>query len=274
MTLSIALYTILFTLEDKTICKNKYVDMFIMWFCLLLKSDFLDENDIFFLVVDKHTRDFLFNHTVFLRLCRKIKFKINFTNFISQPKTLLEGCMLKYTNYNQIVDCQKDVIMYTDIDVLLVKSIKYLINQMAPNSIIINEEATNKEYTIDIPKSEMEEIVNYFPNYKGLSAGKFIVYGKQLYCDLCIMINDYNKIKKTDYYTLEQPFFNRAVYNKAVKKELILQEINSSIVQSENYDNTNNNTLIVDCCGGPGEQDPHYERILDKFLLILMSEHC
>ena len=76
---SVCLYTILFTLEDKPVHKNQYIQMFLIWFSYVIKSKSLDENDSFFIIGDRYTLNYLKHETPFesiakLLLCKCIIF--------------------------------------------------------------------------------------------------------------------------------------------------------------------------------------------------------
>ena len=271
---SIFLYTVLFTLEDKPIAKNKFIEMFIMWFCLLIKSESLDENDVFFLIIDMHTKDFLFNYTIFLQLLNKVKFQIKLMNELQQPKTLLEGCMWKYNILKDyLININQDIFFYTDIDCLIIKSIKNLTKQIPPDSITIHEESNfyHDFYNQDIPSVEIEEFKKILPNIKGLSAGKFLIYGKHLFQDLCNRIIQYNNISQTNYITLEQPFFNRSIYNIVSEKKFQLFNLNDFIIHSKDIKIIEDKVLLIDACGVPGDYDLHFNRILPIFCLYFNS---
>ena len=271
---SVCLYTILFTLEDKPVHKNQYIQMFLIWFSYVIKSKSLDENDSFFIIGDRYTLNYLKHETPFESIAKLLLCKCNWIE-TEQPKTLLEGCMLKYNQLVRsdiILTLNYDILIYTDIDVIINKTLKTLV--LEPNSIIVHEE---NDFSFDyfsagIPENEKNEFVKCNSLIRGLSAGKFIIYGKSLAIDIFNMIIKYNEAK-TNYYTLEQPLFNRAIYNciYTEKKETRLYNINTYCIHYNNLPITDiDNYMLIDCCGKPG----HYIDHMEKMLNILCITHA
>ena len=118
---SVLLYTILFTLEDKPVHKNQYIQMFLIWLSYVIKSKSLNENDTLCLIGDRYTINYLKHETPFETIAKLISCKFYLLD-VEQPKTLMEGCMLKY---NQLVlsdvisRINYDILIYTDIDIII-----------------------------------------------------------------------------------------------------------------------------------------------------------
>jgi len=264
---SVLLYTILFTLEDKPVHKNQYIQMFLIWLSYLVKSKSLDANDSLLIIGDRYTFNYIKHETPFLNIIKLLLCTYNWLE-AEQPKTLMEGCMMKYNQFvrsDVIQGINYDILVYTDIDVIINKTFKTLI--MEPNSIIIHEENDfNSEYfSAGIPENEKNEFLKYYPQIRGLSAGKFIIYGKSLAIDIFNRIVKYNS-EKSNYYTLEQPLFNRAIYNYICidKKETRLCNLNPYCIHYINLPMTDiNNYMLIDCCGKPGHYIDHMEKMLN-----------
>lgn len=279
---SVCLYTILFTLENIPCHKNKYIDIFITWFTFLTKSKSLNDNDILIIFMDKYTKQYLLSLESFIHIHNNA-YLINKVFFIivKQPKNVIEGCMWKYNVLNSKVLHQynKDIYFYMDTDVLINKSFKIITDQMIPNSICIHEqqnssilEQTNLSflsYFFDgIPQNEREIFLKF--NVNGLNAGHFAFYGKSIMLEIFNKIIEYNKVE-TNYETLEQPLFNRAIYNYYLieKKINILHNMNSFV--SGYSVPVNFDYVLIDCCGDPGNDVEHYEKVRNvlhfKYLL-------
>jgi hypothetical protein len=264
---SVFLYTILFTLEDKPVHKNQYIQMFLIWFSFLVKSKSLCENDTFCIIGDRYTLSYLKHETPFFNISKLLL--CNYTMLErEQPKTLMEGCMFKYDELirkDRILQFDYDILIYSDIDVIIYKTLRTL--NIEPNSIIIHEENDFKldYFSEGIPENEKSEFLKCNSQIRGLSAGKFIIYGKSLAIDIFNRIVKYNS-EKSNYYTLEQPLFNRAIFNHIYidKKETRLCNLNPYCVHYNNLPMTNiNNCMLIDCAGKPGHYIDHMEKMLN-----------
>ena len=271
---SICLYTILFTLDNIPCHKNKYIDIFITWFTFLIKSKSLNENDILLIIADKYTLQYLQSLESFINILNSSNLINKMFNIkVKQPKTVMEGCMWKYNilDTKMLNQYNKDIYIYMDTDVIINKSFKTITDQMIPNSICIHEENNiySNYYFEGIPQNEMDIFVNL--NIKGLSAGYFAFYGKSIMLEIFNKIIEYNKVE-TNYETLEQPLFNRAIYNYYMieKKINVLHTMNSFV---SNYAfPLNFNSVLIDCCGDPGNDLEHYDKVINVLLFRYLLE--
>ena len=274
---SVLLYTILFTLDHVPCHKNKYIDIFLIWLSFLIKSNSLNENDITVVFMDKYTHQYLNSLPAFINIVEQNKYRKSFFYvMLKQPKTVMEGCMWKYTTFNERVLNQfsADIYFYMDTDVLINKSLKIITDQMKPNSICIEErdnshDKNNGYYYFDgIPQNEMELFM--MSNIKGVSAGNFAFYGKSIMLEIFNRIIEYNKVE-TKFETLEQPLFNRALFNYYIidKKINVLYTMNPFTTGCSipvNFDST-----LIDCCGDPGNDLEHYEKIVNILTMKYLS---
>jgi len=269
---SVLLYTILFTLDDLPVHKNQYIQMYLMWISCVVKTKSLNENDCCILITDKFTVSHLLHNTIFQKLIRQLSCEFQYI-VNKAPKTLMEGCMWKYNTLTEqvIKPFAKDIVFYSDIDILLNGSIKQITDFMKPNSIIVQEENSFDltYFSEGIPDDEKKEIIKHFPSVKGLSAGKFGIYGNSIMYNLFSKIQEYG-IKKTDYYTLEQPLFNRAVFNTVIYDKNINLSFNLNNKCSHLKDNLNtscpnSDIILYDCSGRPGDYAEHMERLIGTF---------
>lgn len=252
---SICLSCIIYTIYDKQIEENKYVTIFLLWLSQLIKVGGLTKDDILHMYIDKRTIEYLFNNSIFGKLLSKISFQ-NQIFGIEAPKTHLEGMMWKY---NHSVYTQ-DIYMYIDIDILIINSLHNLVESITPNNIYVCIEGllTNSDYGADIP---LEEIVD---GVKGFSAGKFIVYGRELRDNFFKTIQRFCNYDKA-YYTIEQPFFNRAIITmENIDVDLF---VSPKVVLDPDLYNKNT-TVLFDCAGEPGNGELHYSKIMDIFCLL------
>ena len=117
---------------------------------------------------------------------------------------------------------------------------------------------SNPDYGADLPLEELKEDMG------GFSAGKFIVYGKELRDKLFKNIQKFCRPDKI-YYTVEQPFFNRAIlYTENIDADLLQGPLVSLNRRGYNKDFT----ILFDCAGEPGNGEAHYIKIHDVFCLL------
>ena len=243
-----------------------------MWVLCLYKTNALNENDMLLLILDEHTKKHLECETILPKLISNINFII-----LPPPKTLLEGCMWKYNALTKdlLTYYNKDILFYCDIDVIFNKSFKNITDNMIPENIYIQEEEvenfTSRIYSDGIPIEEKNEFIRCVPSIKGISAGKFIIYGMSLALDIFNRIIEYNKLE-TNYYTLEQPFFNRAIYNfLCIEKKIpILYVMNNHVIRYNNII-TNSSAIMIDCCGEPGKGIQHLNKVLNILCLFYFN---
>ena len=252
---SLCLSCILYTIHDKPVKENKYITIFLIWLSNLIKNGGLKKDDILHMYIDKRTVQYLFNDSIFGRLIHKANFQTQIFGILP-PKTHLEGMMWKYNSS----EYTQDIYMYCDIDILIVNPLCGLYDTMKPNTIRICIEGlvSNPDYGADIPSGELAEGIH------GFSAGKFIIRGKDSRDTLFKMINDFCNYEK-NYYTIEQPFFNRAILNMTnIDVDVLVSP--KVIVNSDVYDK--HSTILFDCAGEPGNGECHYSKIIDAFCII------
>ena len=252
---SVCLSCIIYTIQDKPVEENKYIRIFLLWLSQLIKVGGLGKDDILHMYIDKHTISYLFNDSIFGSILGKAAFQTQILG-IPPPKTHLEGMMWKYN----LSDYTQDIYMYIDIDILIMKPLKMLLDSVIPNKIYVCIEGSmsNPDYGADLPLEEMKE------GMRGFSAGKFIVYGREMRDILFKTVQKFCRGDKI-YYTVEQPFFNRAIlYTENIDVELLQEPLVS--LNKEGYNKEI--TILLDCAGEPGNGEAHYSKIMDIFCLL------
>jgi len=251
---SICLSCIIYTIDDKPVQENKYVPIFLLWLSQLIKVGGLGKDDNLNMYIDKRTVEYLFNDSIFGIVLAKAPFQTQIIG-IPPPKTHLEGMMWKYNT----IEYTQDIYMYIDIDILVINSLQNLITSIQPNTICVCIEGcmTDSNYGEDIPAELIEDGMN------GFSAGKFIVYGKDLRNSFFKKIQEFCNYDKK-YYTVEQPFFNRAVISMSnIDVDILDKHVSvNSISYNKEF------TILLDCAGDPGNGEAHYIKILDAFCLL------
>jgi hypothetical protein len=259
---SICIDCILFTLKDKSVKENKYISIFLMWLSTLSTHAELDEHDMLSLKVDEPTFNYLNTHTVFVSLFKKSNFKKKVI-VCPIPTNLYEGMLMKYLNVNYT----QDVYMYCDIDVLIAKPLTSFINNFKLNTLYLQPEGplSNSNYGAAFSK---EELASFSKTAHGFSAGKYFIYGKEIYANfiksICKLLLD----NSTIYYTLDQPFFNKAAYVLDKKYNIDIHLLNSSTISVNLGKYSKDTTIFIDSMGIPGDEEFHFDKVLNVYIMI------
>jgi len=172
-----------------------------------------------------------------------------------------QGMMMKYTK----VEYDQDIYMYCDIDILILQSLHTLTDTMIHNTIYVhpeNRDISNSYYGASFSKEELEALPKHTP---GLSAGKFFIYGKGLYSELMDSIHSICSKNSQSLYTVEQPFYNKAVYTL----EKSWYDINTELLDNAfNKPDVRYKKVFIDSAGGPGDGEIHLYKIMRLYILI------
>jgi hypothetical protein len=249
---SICVRAILFTLVAKDPSENKYVEVFLLWLSQLIKCAELGPQDTLEILCDQPTLQYMKN-TPFPQLmgvlsCKKMCIQL------PQPRTLLQGCMWKY----MLFDYSEDIFFYCDIDILIIKPLVLLFKEVSQNTLFAHIEGTlaNPNFNSDLPKG------SYISEEKGYSAGKFIITGKELRNRVFEYIQTlYSQNPAAPYFCLEQPFYNRALYDLKGTYTLNISLLNDDTICKNNTDYRKENCVLFDCNGIPGDDARHLRKI-------------
>lgn len=256
MVQSLCLRCILFTLEGKQPEENYYVKLFLIWLSQLRARGGLVPTDCLQILIDTPTLTYLLTQNVFHGLLGDFPCQVTTVQF-QQPSSVLEGMMWKYA----CVDYSQECLMYCDIDILVCKSLHQLVDRLKPGTLYVHVEGTlaDPDYGEAFPDDS-------FHHLPGLSAGKWIVTDKELGFYVCRLIQKLQKeFTETQFYTVEQPLFNVAVYTV---KSVPIDMTSLTDVVSGNGHAFSESTVLFDCCGDPGNGTLHYEKMFEIFLLL------
>lgn len=258
---SICLRTILFTLVSKDASENKYVEVFLLWLSQLIKCAELGPQDTLEILCDQPTLQYM-KYTPFHQLIEALSCKKKFFQ-LPQPRTLLEGCMWKY----MIFDYSEDIFFYCDIDILILKPLVLLFKMVPQNTLFAHIEGTlaNPNFSSDLPKR------SYISEENGYSAGKFIIIGKELQNRFFEYVQTlYRQNPEAPYFCLEQPFYNRAIYDLKGTYTLNESLLNDTTICKNNTEYSKEKCVLFDCNGIPGDDARHLRKISYAISLL----HC
>lgn len=260
---SICLACVVYTLKDKDPKDNLYINIFYQWLTMIIKNGGLQDIDMLHIHMDSETLKYLDNDlTAFHEILPQIQCNFEIHMFES-PDTHLKGMMNKYvfTEYKQ------DVYIYCDIDIIIRKPFRLLVDNMTENTMYFC-----KEYALDT-KFYSEGFPPEYPvtsNLPGFSAGKFAIFGKGLRDSFFSRIHeicDYS----TKYHTVEQPLFNRSIYE--IPKDIISVDINMLTehvsFNGENY--SEEKTIFYDLAGETSNGLSHFKKMSDYMCKMFLN---
>ena len=259
---SICLACIIYTLEDKPVEENCYLNIFYMWLSKVIENGGLTKDDMIHIHIDSRTLNYLEDtHTVFPDIYAKLPCQHKFIS-IFPPKSSLEGMMNKYKH----VDYTQDIYMYCDIDILIINPFRIMTNSMTANTLYVCGEGNLRDVYYSEGFSVSEDLV-------GFSAGKFAIYGKSLLEAFFKQIHEYCDYS-TKYITVEQPYFNRAVYeitgSHTVDTKLLTYHV---AFNGHEYYTTDAITIFYDLAGNAGNGITHLKKMMDILCLFACGHY-
>ena len=256
-------YTVLFTLVGKDPADNRYVEMFYIWLTHLLKNGGLVEGDKICVLIDSPTIDFInadANIGFILNTCRlPIEFWL-----VNQPSTPSEGMVQKY-NIEEVPAIVSDCSLYLDLDIV-VKAPLTPVRNLIPDTIaVVNE---GNIYSDDyggkvLPKEPGKE------GYPGFSAALFAFSAGETVREFMRRVKGDCLAQDPPFYTVEQPFFNKYMYEIFINKERPFYIIPKKIV-SNNDMTPSDSVVFVNYCGDPGNGPRHIVKMIVGMCLGLL----
>jgi len=263
---SICVDCVLFTLKDVHVPDNKYVSIFYIWFSVLCKTAELDKNDLLNIKMDTRTYEYLSTEKLFTELLKNTTFQKQIIE-CPPPSTLKEGAMLRYTNFNHT----QDIYMYCDIDVLILKSLHHLTENMIPNTIYLQAEGrlSNSNYGAAFTK---DDLAAFSTETSGFSSGKFFIYGKDLYDHFTSLVIKLCEASSDECYTLDQPYLNKAIYMlKPEKYTINFDLLNPTLISINIVDYSYHTTCFLDAMGIPGEGSFHLQKMVRFYVMFQLG---
>lgn len=242
------LNAVLFTLADREVAENKYLPVFYTWVSKLVQNGGLGREDFLLISIDERTIEYLKTNSGILgTLLSYLKCPYAFKIFPA-PATLLEGMRIRYTPH----EFTQDAYMYLDIDVLVLKPLKGMLEGLEAGKLgcVSEGSLTDPNYGADMSSTDG---VGYTSAVMVFTAPwtQEVLFRRvnELYRDM-------------DYYTLDQPFYNRAAY---------MMPRDSRITKYVSYNGHNyskDDTILFNCGGNVGDGKIHFEKIHDIICLF------
>ncbi len=268
------IYTLLFTLKDKDPKNNRYVNMFCTWLVFLLAHGELTSSDKLVVLIDKPTLDYLessqFMGDFIMTLLEDVPFEFLF-EIIPSPSTLTEGIVERY-KFKKITQSESEVYVFFDLDICILNPFKHLFEDIPKPFIYYMPEGhlLDNDYA-----GQTVSHTEVFQNRPGLSAGWF-AFSSHPDVQTCFTKIAHLALQQeqtsTPFYTLDQPFFNKVMYEDIILRQMDGDTIPNFFLNPELFTNNTYNCAIKDLlfmnfCGEPGNDMIHYEKMV-KFLGI------
>jgi hypothetical protein len=288
-TVPYVLYTNIYTLEGKDPKTNKYVDMYLLWLTNLIKYATFQKTDVCVTFMDEETHKYLnvdksekFN--IYQTLKRKIE-KFVIIKY-PPPKTHKEGMLRKYSvdvmlEYTKPMNALKPIYMYLDIDVLIVKDIRKLdvTHELKDDrtSLFLRTESNAFEHSDYFGELMTDEDKGFLTEKKlklpGFSAG---IFGWQNNIHIreflnCILRQAIESTK--EFYTIEQPFFNAALFKYMFKENSKFSFVimsRASIGHNVIGAHLSPTNVLVNYCGEPADESLHWSKMYHQLIMQLL----
>ena len=240
---------VLFTLADQEVAENKYIPIFCTWLSKLIQNGGLGRDDFLLISIDERTIEHLKTNAGILgTLLSFLKCPYSFRIFPA-PATLLDGVKFRYTPY----DFKQDAYLYLDIDILVMKPLRLIVDQTENAKLYVCTEGTLRDPNYGADMSSSDD--------PGYTSAVFIATAPWVMEVLCRRVEEF--YRDAGYYTLDQPFFNRAVYMMPRNDKLLTRRHSFN-----GHDYDRDTTVFLNCGGEPGRDRIHYDKIQEVLCLI------
>jgi hypothetical protein len=282
MSYPIVIYTNLFTLPNKSISINRYVDMYFVWLYNILKYAKLTPYDYCVTFIDEKTLEYIEKSQVYQL------FKTQIPNFTSipyrQPVDIKEGILQRY-NITKLLEVTSQIAylnplyIHLDIDVLIVNDIRQLFNSenqsLNKTTIYIKTEGSSildgcyygELITEDEKRILKDKRLEHMPGFSAAIYGWRNSHNIHTFFDLILERASGNE---KELYTVEQPFYNAAVFNYLFHETGVF---NFSILDTKKIGHntigahTSPDTVLINFCGIPGDDMFHWDKLLLQLFL-------
>jgi hypothetical protein len=250
-------------LKDKEPKDNQYLDIFYIWLAKVIQLGGLRETDLLQVIMDSRTCEYLEQTDTIMGLLLD-KLPCSFTLVsVEPPANSLEGMMNKYafTEYTQ------DVYIYCDIDILISNPFHMMVEQLEEDTMYFCNEGVLSDLNYGDGFSESKDILK---NMAGFSAGKFVILGKALRDSFFKTIHDMCDYS-TKFYTVEQPYFNKAIYLIPRDKVNVNTAALTEYVAFNGNGYNKEKTIFNDMAGNVGDGKAHASKIMNALSLYLIG---
>ena len=254
------MYTVLFTLVGKDPAENRYVEMFYIWLTHILKNAGLVAGDKICVLIDKPTIDFINVENNIGFILSRCRISIEFW-LINQPNTPSEGMVQKY-NIEEVPAIVSD---YLDLDIVI-KAPLTPVRELIPDTLAVVMEGNiyNDDYGGKVLPREPEK-----EGYPGFSAALFAFSVGETVREFMRCVKGGCLAQDPPFYTVEQPFFNKYLYQLFIDKGRPFFMIPKKYV-SNNDMTPSDSVVFVNYCGDPGNGPMHVVKMIMAMCMGLL----
>lgn len=240
---------VLFTLKDIPVSENKYVRIFNIWLSKLIQSNSLTPEDFLLISIDERTMEHLKTHPgILATLLSFLKCPCAFKIF-PPPSSVLEGMKIRYAEHT----FTQDVYMYLDIDILVMRNLKPMLELTMPYQLYVCTEGTLRDPNYGADMSASDD--------PGYTSGIFMAtapYVQQLLSKKVLEVYG-----TKNYYSQDQPYYNKAVY--MIKHNNLLLTLRTSF---NGHGYNKDSTVFFNCGGNVADGEAHLSKMEDMNCLI------
>lgn len=265
--------------------------MYFLWLTNIIKYGNIQKTDVVVTYIDEETYTYLNvtkteKNTLYQRLKKHIdKFVII---KYPVPTNHKEGMLRKYAvdmmlDYTKPIHDQNPIYMYLDVDVLVVKDIRTLtlqidnVSTLDKTTLFLRNESnpiTHPDYFGQLmTDGDKQLLIDRNRQLPGFSAG---IFGWQNNKDIKQFLDKVISLALTSdkkLYTIEQPFFNAALFNymfydttKFIFIVMFREQIGQNVVGAH-LSPTN---VLMNYCGEPGDESVHWDKMYHQLLTQLL----
>ena len=241
--------------------------MFYVWLTYLLKNGGLTSEDKVVVFIDSETLEFLNTQPLTSYMKGRSKAPIGFI-IVKQPETISEGMVIRYTYV--LNDTEKNTCLYLDLDVVVLKSLQHDIPKLQPDQLYIMPEGKMEHGLYAGSLVNMEAL----PNMCGFSSGTFaFCYGEAILEFFKRVTEGCLELKDDPRYTVDQPFFNKWVYEIYTKRVLPvdIQLLRYSMIEQNSLNSFKEETVLVNYAGYPGDGSFHYQKMMNAMCIEFLG---
>lgn len=270
---TVTVVTNLFTLADRHVEENAYLQMYLLWLLTLRNSGSLQAGDRHLLIIDSRSLEYLVKQTAFPDIGKTLVTPI-LVHTVPPPTTLLEGCLGRYTAIPFSTDCY----FYMDVDILILKSIHAVVDRVTVPGLYVHGEGEleTSNYGALFSPTELAAALKTFV---GISSGKWLIVGRDAWDSFQESFTQVLAARSPEWntlYTLDQPIYNYAVWKETQRGRLVDDGAfhspvvcsNSVLSEGENADDV----VLLDLCGDPGNQSMHMNKMISNFIITQLLE--
>lgn len=251
---SVFLNCVLFTLDGREVKENQYVRIFYIWLSKLIQNGGLTKDDMLMISIDKKTFDYISTsapslNSIFCKLLCPHTFMI-----FPSPVTMMEGMQMRYEPHKY----EQDAYMYCDIDVIVRKPLSTFLERMMPDKMYVVVEGDLRDANYGADMEGME-------GNPGYTSGIWVITGQSICREFLIRLHNHYKVY-AKYYALDQPFFNRAVYDMSHRN--IIRDVLTEHTSFNGHNYNKDACVLFNCAGDVGDGLKHHEKIQDVLIMM------